>query len=268
MSVVWRILGLILYLPTVFAESDKQNWVGKINISPSIKMIVETPQTGYLSKQNNLSEPRNKRTQVGASPYRYQAYKFDDLTQVKKNIVDTDKDGIDDEQDKCSESPANALVTSQGCPAKSSQWLFNVYFNTGIYRIKKQQISILKPHQSKLKTLSSDQIILVTGFADSIGAQQRNIQLSWNRVQAVKNYLVKTLAVDKNKVLVVAMGEVMTQKTTQKTKDKLKNKLKQKTNKQSRRVEISIMDSVETPIKARFKMPDNMAGYTRYPVIP
>ena len=115
MFVSWRLLGLMIYFPTVVAETDRQNWVGKLDILPSIETVIETPQAGYLAKPKVQLNRSSSQSKVNNYSYRYQPYKFTDLSQLKKQkTIDLDKDGISDEQKDCK----NTQISHQSCILK------------------------------------------------------------------------------------------------------------------------------------------------------
>ena len=168
---------------------------------------------------------------------------------------DADGDGVLNANDDCPNTAENVLVNKFGC-APTALTISNVLFNTGIYSIRDDQKIVLNNETEMLKELKDDEIILLTGFTDTVGLMVRNMQLSWNRAQSVKDYLVDTLGYNSNNIILVGKGE----------KYPLNKNITADDRQQNRRVEIKIMQRDDTPVKALATMPSNMRNYTRYPV--
>ena len=168
---------------------------------------------------------------------------------------DADGDGVSNKNDQCPNTGENVLVNKFGC-TPTSLTISNVLFDTGIYAIRADQKIILNNETEMLKELQEDEIILLTGFTDTVGLMVRNMQLSWNRAQSVKDYLADILGYNRKSIILVGKGE----------KYPLNQNITADDRQQNRRVEINIMLKKDVPVKALATMPSDMRNYTRYPV--
>ena len=109
---------------------------------------------------------------------------------------DGDKDGVADKDDKCPR--AGGDVDSRGCPkvktvapattAVFSRALKGIQFETGKAVIKTESFAIL---DEVVGIMNNDQglKLTITGHTDNVGDENRNLDLSINRANAVKKYL-------------------------------------------------------------------------------
>jgi len=103
----------------------------------------------------------------------------------KKKCVDSDADGVCDDQDKCPGTPAGAKVNEQGC------WVISdVLFDFDKADIKPEAASILDDCVTVLKNNPKVKI-QIQGHTDNRGTETYNMHLSQRRAQAVKQYFVK-----------------------------------------------------------------------------
>jgi OOP family OmpA-OmpF porin len=99
--------------------------------------------------------------------------------------LDTDMDGVYDYLDKCPGTPKGAIVDTKGC------WVIgDVLFDTAKWNIKNQYYPILEEVVSVLKANPSLKM-QIAGHTDSRASVEYNQQLSENRANAVKDYIVK-----------------------------------------------------------------------------
>ncbi len=109
-------------------------------------------------------------------------------------VKDTDGDGIEDSKDKCPKVAGPA--SNNGCPGVSEEHaatlkhLFeSVYFNTGKYTFMPATYEILNSAAAIITKYPTARFS-ISGYTDSVGNDRRNLTLSQNRANAVKNYLV------------------------------------------------------------------------------
>ncbi len=151
---------------------------------------------------------------------------------------DSDDDGIIDMKDKC--PMAAGTAENKGCPVKKENITStatktnNIEFEPGKSVIKGfDVIDILEPASDNLYEDASTTII-ITGHTDSEGDEMRNMVLSQNRADAVKEYFMKH-GVSSDRIKTIAYGETMPLVINDTEEDKQHN----------RRVEINILKSVK-----------------------
>ena len=108
---------------------------------------------------------------------------------------DTDGDGVLDKDDLCPEVAGPA--SNKGCPEPNdddqkrlNQYAKTILFDTGKASIKFQSAEILNQIISVLKKFPNSRF-RIEGHTDSTGKKQKNIELSQNRADAVKVYLIQ-----------------------------------------------------------------------------
>ena len=108
---------------------------------------------------------------------------------------DTDGDGVLDKDDLCPEVAGPA--SNKGCPEpttddqkKLNQYAKTILFDTGKATIKFESAEILNQILNVLKKYPNSRF-RIEGHTDSTGKKQKNIELSQNRADAVKIYLIQ-----------------------------------------------------------------------------
>ena len=103
--------------------------------------------------------------------------------------IDTDNDGIADVRDDCADTVAGTVVNNHGCALKADISLDNVQFKTGTSVLSSASRSVLDDVSAVL--LENDHLQFeVSGHTDNTGNYQNNVNLSANRANSVKQYLV------------------------------------------------------------------------------
>ena len=108
---------------------------------------------------------------------------------------DIDGDGVLDKDDLCPEVAGPA--SNKGCPEpttddqkKLNQYAKTILFDTGKATIKFESAEILNQIINVLKKYPNSRF-RIEGHTDSTGKKQKNIELSQNRADAVKIYLIQ-----------------------------------------------------------------------------
>ena len=108
---------------------------------------------------------------------------------------DTDGDGVLDKDDLCPEVAGPA--SNKGCPEPDeneqkqlNQYAKTILFDTGKATIKFESAEILNQIINVLKKYPNSRF-RIEGHTDSTGKKQKNIELSQNRADAVKIYLIQ-----------------------------------------------------------------------------
>ena len=108
---------------------------------------------------------------------------------------DTDGDGVLDKDDLCVNEAGPA--SNNGCPEPNdddqkrlNQYAKTILFDTGKATIKFQSAEVLNQIINVLKKFPKSRF-RIEGYTDSTGKRQKNIELSQNRADAVKIYLIQ-----------------------------------------------------------------------------
>lgn len=124
---------------------------------------------------------------------------------------DSDGDGVADRFDKCPDTPAGTVVDGSGCPIKFPETqeavvgdYSPIQFEFDSYVLKTSSYPTLDKVSQDLR--DSGNALTLEGHASAEGTEDYNMQLSKDRANAVKNYLVNS-GVDANKLEVVGYGE-------------------------------------------------------------
>lgn len=104
--------------------------------------------------------------------------------------LDQDKDGVNDDDDKCPSTPAGVVVNQIGCSEKEKASVkIQIEFASGQAVIDAKYNSEVKSLADFMKKFPETKIE-IAGYTDSVGASARNTTLSQRRADAVKDALV------------------------------------------------------------------------------
>jgi OmpA-OmpF porin, OOP family len=132
---------------------------------------------------------------------------------------DSDGDGVSDQFDKCPGTPAGTVVDGSGCaivfpkidtslfmrkPVGGAGAYSNIQFEFDSSVLRTSAYPVLDATSADLRT--SGARVTVEGFASSEGTAAHNLQLSKDRANSVKTYLVNS-GVAANKVTAKGFGE-------------------------------------------------------------
>ncbi|KAA8484640.1 OOP family OmpA-OmpF porin [Arcticibacter tournemirensis] len=130
---------------------------------------------------------------------------------VNQLSADADGDGVSDRFDKCPGTPAGTVVDGAGCPLQlptadsASASYSNIQFEFDSSVLRTSSYPTLDKVSSDLRANSSSTLTL-EGHASAEGTEAYNMNLSRDRANSVKTYLVNS-GVDANRVTVKAFGE-------------------------------------------------------------
>ena len=101
-------------------------------------------------------------------------------------FTDTDKDGVQDADDACPDTPLGAKVDERGCWTLNTDYLFD--FDKSVVKVQYYPyLDELIPVMNKNSGLKVE----IQGHADNTGTNMYNQALSERRAKAVRTYLIK-----------------------------------------------------------------------------
>ena len=128
---------------------------------------------------------------------------------VKPAPVDSDKDGVFDEFDKCPGTDPAFIVDEDGCPKMLSQTVeikMDVKFPNNSSILSKDNYAEISKVANFLKQFDGTKVT-VEGHTDSNGSNEYNKMLSQRRADSVKNSLIKDFNIAAERVSAVGYGE-------------------------------------------------------------
>jgi len=112
--------------------------------------------------------------------------------------TDSDGDGVSDKFDKCPNTPAGTPVDGSGCPIKFPEPVVNNITQAGTYApigfefdssvLKTQSYATLDKLAKEVRESNSS--VTLNGYASAEGSEAYNLNLSKDRANSVKQYLV------------------------------------------------------------------------------
>jgi outer membrane protein OmpA-like peptidoglycan-associated protein len=132
---------------------------------------------------------------------------------VLKRLKDLDKDGVIAIRDKCPNSPLGSRVNNEGCSIskKFSNSVENkveldIRFDTSKYIVKDSEVKgLLKLGNFLQKFQTTD--VIIEGHTDAQGDEDKNLQLSQNRANAIKQALIDRFRISPNRIKAIGHGE-------------------------------------------------------------
>lgn len=157
--------------------------MAKTSDTPELKDTQIIQPAVFLTLHNAL-EAEEKETSTPQAPAA--------VAPVAAKVVgDADKDGVNDDDDKCPNTPAGVVVNKIGCSEKEKASVrLNVNFASGKSELtadSAEAINSLAAFMNKF----TDTKIEIAGHTDSLGDAKRNQKLSELRAESVKAALVK-----------------------------------------------------------------------------
>ncbi len=134
--------------------------------------------------------------------------------------VDTDRDGVWDQDDKCPDQPEtiNGKDDEDGCPDEGKgvtvfvskqkiQILEKINFETASAVIKQESFTILDQVSAQLRAHPEVKLLRIEGHTDSVGADDYNMRLSQARSDSVRTYMIQRGRVEPTRLLAKGYGE-------------------------------------------------------------
>lgn len=118
--------------------------------------------------------------------------------------IDSDKDGVFDDKDKCPETPTGFKVDADGCPLKAT---LHLNFATNSDKVDAAGVAKVNEFASFLKESSAYKANIV-GHTDSTASDAYNQKLSEKRAAKVKSMLVEN-GVEESRLSASGKGESM-----------------------------------------------------------
>jgi outer membrane protein OmpA-like peptidoglycan-associated protein len=128
---------------------------------------------------------------------------------------DSDKDGVDDGLDYCADTRAGSQVDTRGCPEQTrlenlfkgqqKLTLEGVNFESNSAKLTSDSRSVLDHVAFYLKD-SSDVKVEIGGYTDTTGTESHNLELSQERADAVRDFLISE-GVDASRLVAKGYGE-------------------------------------------------------------
>lgn len=166
------------------------------------KIIVDTTSTNnYLNDRDHdgISDS------IDACPDTYGSIKNKGCP-----LTDSDGDGVYDNYDNCPNTKGD--LTNNGCPVVTekqkdivSKAIANLEFETNSAKIKNESLLGLDM-LALLLSDKSDWKIKLSGHTDDVGSEESNLELSKNRAEAIRDYLVSK-GISQNRIIVEYFGK-------------------------------------------------------------
>jgi OOP family OmpA-OmpF porin len=119
--------------------------------------------------------------------------------------LDSDGDGVYDDADNCPKSPKGAIVDAKGCSVRKVSVTLNVQFDTGMDVVKPEYDAELQRFADFLKK-HPEATCEIGGHTDNVGSAADNKTLSQARADAVRKALVERFGIDGKRLTAVGYG--------------------------------------------------------------
>ncbi|HTU65620.1 MAG TPA: OmpA family protein [Steroidobacteraceae bacterium] len=153
------------------------------------RYVYDTIESGIHEPQISLGFQfplwRNEPPQIEVREVRVET-----VREVPRPWIDTDGDGVDDEHDRCPNTPAGLRADATGClMANQKMELVGVTFEFAQARLTANATTILDRMAENLSSQTGLKLE-IAGHTDSVGSERANKLLSLHRAEAVRAYLV------------------------------------------------------------------------------
>ena len=139
-------------------------------------------------------------------------------------IKDSDRDGIQDQDDRCSRTKRGAKVDADGCrPSDKTTIDLKILFKTASAEVPSLSLSDIESAAQKIKDLDEDSIE-VEGHTDNTGNEAKNVKLSQARAEAVKSLLVSKYGVAEKNIRATGFGSARPKGSNDSVEDRKQNR--------------------------------------------
>ncbi|OUR67523.1 hypothetical protein A9Q77_10105 [Marinomonas sp. 42_23_T18] len=132
---------------------------------------------------------------------------------ISERLKDLDKDGVIAIRDQCPNSPIGSHVNNVGCSVskKFSNSVENkveldVRFDTSKFIVKKSELKGLTKLGEFLQKFETTDVI-IEGHTDAQGDETKNLLLSQNRANAIKQALIDSFRISPDRIQAIGHGE-------------------------------------------------------------
>jgi OOP family OmpA-OmpF porin len=128
---------------------------------------------------------------------------------TKVMVVDTDNDGVSDENDRCANTPANVKVDSKGCALYSEKSVaikLNVIFENNSSLVKPAMVDDIQRLADFMKEYK-DTSVVIEGHSSASGTEEYNLMLSQKRADTIKDLLINKHSIDASRLSAKGFGE-------------------------------------------------------------
>jgi len=182
---------------TLSLDNDSDGVINKLDKCPNTKIGIKVDKLGCILKKDadkdgiTNNDDKCPNTLIGQK--------------VNKNgcEVDSDSDGVIDSKDKCADTDKGFFVDVYGCPQIA---IPSMTFEANKYKLLDEDIKNMKEFAEFLKK-NKDYQVVIYGYTDSLGDNQKNKILSQNRADAIKKALIHHY-IKRTRLTALGRGEV------------------------------------------------------------
>jgi OOP family OmpA-OmpF porin len=124
-------------------------------------------------------------------------------------IVDTDNDGINNENDNCANTPINVKVDSKGCALFSEKEVaikLNVMFENNSSQVEATMLNDIERLADFMKEYKNTTVV-IEGHSSAVGNEKYNLMLSQKRADSIQSILINKFKIDASRLSATGFGE-------------------------------------------------------------
>ena len=197
---------------SVFGAKGPASFLTKITFIFGILFVINTLLLGYYYNKEKLSsavDTVNIESMIPEAPKVQTPPKMPEPEISKKEIetvrIDSDKDGIFDDEDICPNTKPNSKVNEKGCGLLEEPENLGITFEMNSDIITSKDTKKFDKFIDYLKE-NKDAKIVIEAHTDSIGQDEANLVLSQKRAQSAKQILLNK-GISENQIESIGYGE-------------------------------------------------------------